>query len=304
MDNLHYTPTQWMIFYKKIKDPSWPDCYNEHQFYSLPDWIKHEIVTQHSYGNLLVFDNSDIVDFTDYDPFENTSGNYNSTDIPECKLTYPVGENFFVYYDQHMDGGGTDFGQDYPRVISYLYPDKKFNHCLEWCAGAGHIGFRMLADGKCSQLTLLDAYQPALLACKKTIDHMPVQFKNTVTLQHCSNIEQLSEEYQFDLIIANPPHYSSKLLARNYFKYSQDQQVSVQDAVRIGIDEHWQMRKNFYGNIAKNLTKDGVIVLQENLQLSQPEDFREFIDQGGLKIVRSFATSSQPMIWYIVVTHK
>jgi 16S rRNA G966 N2-methylase RsmD len=295
-----------MEFYEKVKDPSWPECHNEHDFHDLPEYIKTEILTQHSYGNLLAFTETDIVDFTNLNDFKDTVSNYASTDIPECKLTYPVGKDFYVYYDQHMDGGGTDFGQEYPRVISYLYPERKFNHCLEWCAGAGHIGFRMLADEKCNNLTLLDAYKPALLACEKTIKYMPTKFKDAVTLQHCNNIEHLSANFKFDLVIANPPHYPNKLLAAKklYYKSFQDRKINVSDAIRIGIDEQWKLRKNFYLNIAKNLTSDGIIVLQENIMLSGPEDFREFIDQGGLKIVRSFATLSQEPMWYIVVAHK
>jgi hypothetical protein len=40
----------WINFYYKIKDPSWPAIYNEHDFYTLPKQIQDEILQQFSYN--------------------------------------------------------------------------------------------------------------------------------------------------------------------------------------------------------------------------------------------------------------
>ena len=39
----------WINFYYKIKDPSWPSIYDEHDFYTLPKQIQDEILQQFSY---------------------------------------------------------------------------------------------------------------------------------------------------------------------------------------------------------------------------------------------------------------
>jgi hypothetical protein len=40
----HTVDMQWLLFYNKIKDSSWPDCLQEEDFYKLPEHIKHEII--------------------------------------------------------------------------------------------------------------------------------------------------------------------------------------------------------------------------------------------------------------------
>jgi hypothetical protein len=40
-DNQH---AQWHNWYSRIRDPHWPDCDNEQDFYNLPDWIQKECI--------------------------------------------------------------------------------------------------------------------------------------------------------------------------------------------------------------------------------------------------------------------
>lgn len=40
---------RWINFYYRIKDPSWPDCFFEQQFHTLPMWIQEECVQQFGY---------------------------------------------------------------------------------------------------------------------------------------------------------------------------------------------------------------------------------------------------------------
>jgi hypothetical protein len=41
--------SNWIEFYNSVKDLSWPAVANEHDFYTLPEWIQNEILTQHGY---------------------------------------------------------------------------------------------------------------------------------------------------------------------------------------------------------------------------------------------------------------
>lgn len=52
----------WLNFYIKAKDPSWPMINDEHEFYTLPKWIQDEIVYQHRYQlNIPSAPNKDIL---------------------------------------------------------------------------------------------------------------------------------------------------------------------------------------------------------------------------------------------------
>ena len=41
--------SNWINFYARIKDPSWPMILDEHDFYKLPKWIQDEILNQHGW---------------------------------------------------------------------------------------------------------------------------------------------------------------------------------------------------------------------------------------------------------------
>jgi hypothetical protein len=43
------TPGTWQIFYQRVKDPQWPDCEQEQDFFQLPDWIQQELITKFGY---------------------------------------------------------------------------------------------------------------------------------------------------------------------------------------------------------------------------------------------------------------
>jgi 16S rRNA G966 N2-methylase RsmD len=300
----HYPLTAWMEFYEKIKDPSWPACYNEHHFYSLPDWIQQEILDVHNGRSHLGFTDHDIFTIQDENLLPSDTGNHKQTFDPECKLTYPVGDDFFVYYDNYLEGSGTQQGQEFPKVLKYLYPNRSFDYCLDWCCGAGFIGFRLLADGIVKNVTMYDVFQPAISACKKTAENMPNKFKNTVKFVQLDNVEQLTTDYQFDLIVGTPPAYGNYLLAQQAIRYYKSLEVSLNDSIRIVVDNNWNIRRNFYANIKKNLTNNGVILIQENLKWNQPSVFKQMIEDSGLKIVRTFSTSSFGHLWYLEVTHK
>ncbi len=41
--------TPWQEFYQSVKDPDWPTCENEKDFWTLPVWIQHEMQSMHGY---------------------------------------------------------------------------------------------------------------------------------------------------------------------------------------------------------------------------------------------------------------
>lgn len=201
-----------------------------------------------------------------------------------------------VYYDSWMDGGGTWFGQEYIDIIKNCYPGRIFNCCYEWCSGPGYIGFGILAHGLTQRLTLSDKYQLA-------IDHAVAttirsnQLETQVNAYAGDSLAVLPDYEQFDLVVANPPHYLECPGDDNY--------------QRIAVDINWQAHQDFFTHIGRHLADDGVILLQENQagSLNGAEDFRPFIESNNLKIKDSFRSnkfydSNGPtQIYYIEIIH-
>lgn len=276
----------WQDFYQSIRDPNWPECVNEHEFTKLPNHIKHEILTLHNSQPFISLLQKDIVDVFVDDTVETATDNFD--------LEFLVANDFRVFYNKILDGGGNTIGQRYPLILKLLYPDRIFNNCLEWCSGHGVIGFRLLADEICKNLHLLEMYQPAVNACKKTIANMPTRFANRVSIHETSTLSSLQSDIRFDLMVANPPHFPLQL-GDQLFRIPKTQHQ------RITVDKEWQTHKDFFTNAAKYLADDGVILLQEIYHI---DEFAEMIDRGGLKIKKMFVEKTRPCPWYLELVHK
>jgi 16S rRNA G966 N2-methylase RsmD len=270
----------WHDFYQNIRDPSWPECVNEHEFVHLPHHIQQEILKLHNGKSYLELTQDDIVDVFVNDAHPQSDS---------FDLEIAVANDFKVYYNYSLDGGGNSHGQQYPLILKYLYPDRVFNHCLDWCGGHGVIGFRLLADGVCKNLHFIEMHGPAIDACKKTIEKMPDRFIGKVSLTHASTLASLPEKIKFDLVVSNPPHFPL-ILGNQLFKTDKNSYS------RITVDRQWQCHKDFFAHIAGHLEPDGVILLQE---IYHVDEFKPMIDESGLVITKMFAKKHHPLPWYL-----
>lgn len=282
----------WKKFYSNIQDESWPNCVNEKEFVLLPDAIQQEILALHDGRRYINLGPDDIEQQTS--EHWNAEDNQSSTELGEL-TSIKIAANFEVYFSREMEGGGLHFGQNYPRVLQYLYPDRQFAHCLEWCAGAAFIGFRILSDDLCKQLTLIEAYRPATEACKVTRANMPHRFTAPVHIVHGDKIQDLDPLLQYDLVIGNPPHF---LVTPSWFG-----QHHIANANRICVDKDWQTHREFFQNIKSRLAPNGVILLQENINGSSVCEFRQFIESNQLKVGRCLREKACPEFWYLEVLH-
>jgi methylase of polypeptide subunit release factors len=162
-------------------------------------------------------------------------------------------QNFDLYYSTDDNGGGTSIGLDFKNILSKHYNNRKFDNCLEWCSGPGFIGFDLLLNNFCSRLSLIDKHQSALTSATDSVSsfgkHLPVK---TYCLDSIANLP-ITEK--FDLIVANPPHFSFPIFHQEHvFKNNH----------RIYLDTNWQIHKDFFENISKHLADDGIILLQES----------------------------------------
>lgn len=295
----------WSDFYDSVKGEDWPICVNEHEFQSLPGNVRKEILEVFNGEQFIKLSDSDItlcpLDIEFNQSFD-TPGKYlrpdiivpdNHVDEVVCNERYLVAKDFSVLYNQSMFGFGTYHCQHYPKMIKYLYPNRYFKDCLEWCSGPGFIGFRLLSDGLIKSITMLDCYQPSLSACEKTWEHRPDRLAdNTMNIICGSTVSSLGDK-MFDLIVANPPNFINE----------ETEGLSL-DVVRLTRDPGMRAHTDFFLNIKKNLKPNGIILLLKAQGGSNPLDHKPAIEQGGLKINRVIIDKNCPALYYLEVLHQ
>ena len=96
---------------------------------------------------------------------------------------------------------------------------------------------------------------------------------------------------QYDLIVSNPPWYSTPKLGNS------------NNRNRIAVDVDWRLRHHFFSNIKANLASHGIAVSLESVNGSSPESFEGFIQAGGLAIKDVLTDTNFPNNYYLVVGH-
>jgi hypothetical protein len=198
-----------------------------------------------------------------------------------------------VCHHSWLDGGGTWFGQEYVDEISKRYPGRRFKKCYEWCSGPGFIGFNLLSHGICDSLCLSDRYEPAIECVQHTVKQHSLS--DRVSCYASDTVGNIPGHEQFDLVVANPPHYLECPGDENY--------------QRIAVDHDWQAHNEFFKNIGFHLTDDGIILLQENQagSIKGPAGWADMIDRNGLTLTaywsspRWFDSHGPTQIYYMEI---
>ena len=193
-----------------------------------------------------------------------------------------------IYWTDEIDGCGNTMIDDFLDATSFITKDKKFYNTLEWCSGPGFWGFGLLGTGKTEKITLSDVWEPNKPAVLQTILQNNLDEKAQFFLS--DNFTNIPEQ-TFDLIVANPPHFNG------------DPYVAHYDDPRKYKDLDWSIHKNFFDNVEKYLSTDGVIVLAENVWGSNPDTFQDMITDNNLQITHHFVSKQYPLdMWYLGIT--
>ena len=193
-----------------------------------------------------------------------------------------------IYWTDEIDGCGNTMIDDFLDATSFITKDKKFYNTLEWCSGPGFWGFGLLGTGKTEKITLSDVWEPNKPAVLKTILENNLDEKAQFFLS--DNFKSIPEQ-TFDLIVANPPHFNG------------DPYVAHYDDPRKYKDLDWSIHKNFFDNVGKYLSTDGVIILAENVWGSNPDTFQDMITDNDLQITHHFVSKQYPLdMWYLGIT--
>ena len=200
---------------------------------------------------------------------------------------------FRIHHADEMNGGGMQYGEEYPYIIKENYPNRLFNTCYEWCAGPGYMAFNILSHGLCQNIFLTDIYDPGIEISKQSAKENNLLDKFNAYLLRDINL--IPKNFRFDLVVANPPHY-------NRFPY--DSIYTASDNRRICEDPDWRSHIEFFNTITSYLTDDAVIILVENQEASSSETFRPYIESNGLKIVNSVTAKICPDPVYFLIIEK
>lgn len=180
--------------------------------------------------------------------------------------------NLEVVYLDHLDGGGSGFGQQYISIVKEKIGP--VDHVFEFCSGPGFIGFSLLANNLCKKLTLADINPEAVEVCKETIKNNNLESKVSAFVSDC--LDNIPETEKWDLVVGNPPHW----FCTDENQYKKD--------IRM-FDTNFRIHQKFYRDIRKFLKPSGSILLQENKEATSIDDFREMIEKNRLKIIDVFS---------------
>ena len=270
---------QWKLFYEQVRDPSWPDCETPLDIKNLPDHIAKELLIHDWKNNSNQYTtNTEVLS-----PADVETGNK--------QLQFQV-KDIKIYWEQGLDGGGTIFSQDIVDIVKKLYPGRQFNHALEWCAGPAFIGFNLLANDVCTNLTLMDKHQPAVTMCNETIKNLSARYSDRKVQALVADKISAMPDQKFDLVVGNPPHWN----------WTEPPYQALGGIDRIALDAGWTIHNEFFQNISNYLTDNAVILLIEHRLSTGPGTFANVIKQHGLKITNFFHTKSLPDFWFLELT--
>jgi hypothetical protein len=203
-----------------------------------------------------------------------------------------------VYNHPEFEGGGTAIGLKCLEVIEQIFPGHKFNNAMEWACGPGYIGFLLLGHGVCNNITQVDIFRPALRAVEKTIANLPEKYRGHADWYHIRGMADVPESRKYDLIVGSPPHWDMN-------DHPFVNEVLYND--RRSADPDWLIHKELFANVKKNLTLDGMLLLQEQAYACGPRTFRKWIEEAGLRIIDTYWEGEDMQnnlhCYYLVIGH-
>lgn len=178
-----------------------------------------------------------------------------------------------VYYLETLDGGGMYFVNDYIGAVRKMFG--KVDRLCEFASGPGFIGFSLLANGLCKQLSLIDVNPLAIECCLQTIRANGLE--KVVKTYVSDGFAKIPKKGKWDLVVSNPPHFSGTL--------------KMHDRDMIKIDPGWTIHQKFYKGVSGHLANGGSVLFVENYKGSNPQMWIRMIEKEGLFIVKTFNQS-------------
>lgn len=179
-------------------------------------------------------------------------------------------------YPVHLDSGGSTHRYDFAKVLA-KYGKSQYSHAFEWCAGAGFIGYDLMARGFYNKISFSDYYDVAIQQCLSTADKN--NLSNNVVGYVTPVISNIPITVKWDLVVANPPHVFDE---ENFIKFHRQENPNdplFENVLRLIIDQDFDIHREFFTNISSRLEPDADLFISENGIHSEIIDMAK---QGGL----------------------
>ena len=175
--------------------------------------------------------------------------------------------NIEVMYGQYQNGGGPFYNKFNKLILSeYFGVD-----ALEICSGPGFIGYDLLESGIASHVDLADK-NPAV---EKYIKITNEKSGHRTRFYESDALDSVPE-YEYSLIIGNPPHLQTeeqyKLLEDDGFVDSSWPKEKLEYERKILLDQDFSFHTKFFSKVDNYLKVGGSIVLYENADFIKPEE--------------------------------
>lgn len=179
-------------------------------------------------------------------------------------------ENKKIYYKDHLDGGGGDFGIKsfkHNLVVPYIRKGK----IVEMCSGPAFIGFYLNFIGLAEELYLIDINDENRSCVEETIKIN--QLTNTHFI-HSDVFKSFDTQIVFDTIVSNPPMFKKP---SSTFYYENNEYL-------LAIDEDWKFHKEFFSSVDKFMDNDSRIIMVENYYGISLKEITELLSNTNLII--------------------
>jgi methylase of polypeptide subunit release factors len=206
-------------------------------------------------------------------------------------------DNFDVHYTPITNGGGDYFALEYAEVIYKFYGS--VDSAMEWCAGPGFIGYSLLASKLCNNISFVEMTDLAINQLKKTKENNS-SYADNINIYQGNRLDCLPSTKKFDLVVGNPPHWSSLEAANKSLNAT-----NADEQINLLVDNNWEAHQDFFKQMKQLLSADGRILLQECSLGSSPNDFKEMITDAGFKItfVQESPMYKRNNIYYMEIKH-
>lgn len=169
--------------------------------------------------------------------------------------------NHSIFYDKHLDGGGSTFG------INALKSENVKKHIkgntLEMCSGPGFMGYFCFINNYSSNITFCDINQENQKYIDKTSNYNG--FGGNIKFIESNVFDGFTDDVVFETIISNPPHF--KTPRPNGYRSEHEKLIS--------LDENMEFHKKFFKDVKKFINKDSSIILVENCDGVTADDIIE-----------------------------
>jgi len=192
-------------------------------------------------------------------------------------LTFENGTH--ISWEMGDDGGGAS-NAHYVDFLNAIGKEKKYNNCLEWCAGLSAVAFSVLDANIAEKAVLMDFYEPALVRAQENAHKN--NMGDRVSIRVCNKISMLPETDKFDLVVANPPQTDKDQWLNWNWTYKHLSQEQKDIMYRVCVDKDWESHKEFFKNITKYLTPNADIYISAMYVVDVILDSAK---EGGLTLI-------------------